>query len=55
MSFRILGARCSRKVRPAGGLFDLWRPILRPPETLRPLRGQPVAVLVQVHQGEGRA
>src|SRR5208283_3056161 len=29
--------------------------VFRPPETLRPLRGQPVAVLVQVHQREGRA
>src|ERR1039458_397945 len=29
--------------------------VFRPPETLRPLRGQPVAVLVQVHQCEGRA
>ena len=28
---------------------------MRPQETLRPLRGQPVAVLVQVHQREGRA
>jgi hypothetical protein len=29
--------------------------LFRPQETLRPLRGQPVAVLVQVHQREGRA
>src|ERR1035437_4911132 len=29
--------------------------VFRPPETLRPLRGQPVAVLVQVQQREGRA
>ena len=28
--------------------------IFRPPETLRPLRDQPLAVLVEVDRGEGR-
>src|SRR5580698_2747800 len=42
-------------MRVSACLFHLWRPVFRPPETLRPLRGQPVAVLVQIHQREGRA
>ena len=28
--------------------------VFRPPKTLRPLRDQPVAVLVEIGQGEGR-
>src|SRR5450755_916589 len=39
----------------AACLFRLREAFFRPQETLRPLRGQPVAVLVQVHQREGRA
>ena len=37
--------------------MSIWslEAIFRPLETLRPLRGQPVAVLVQVHRREGRA
>src|SRR5258708_4889920 len=42
-------------MRVAAGLFDLGRRVFRPPETLRPLWGQPVAVLVQIHQREGCA
>ena len=38
----------------AACLFGLGEVIFRPSETLRPLRGQPVAVLVQVDQREGR-
>jgi len=44
-----------QKARSAACLFDLCEAIFQPPETLRPLRGQPVAVLVQVHQRESRA
>jgi hypothetical protein len=29
--------------------------VFRPPETLRPLSGQAIAVLVKIDQGEGRA
>jgi len=39
----------------AARLFSLCGAAFGPQETLRPLRGQPVAVLVQVHQREGRA
>jgi hypothetical protein len=46
---------CGRKMRVAACLFDLCRPVFRPPETLRPLRSQPVAMQIQVHQREGRA
>jgi hypothetical protein len=35
-------------------LFRLCEALFRPQETLRPLRGQPVAVLVQVYQRGGR-
>ena len=38
-----------------GGLFCTLEAVSRPLGTLRPEGGQPVAVLVQVHQGEGRA
>ena len=36
-------------MRVAASLFRLCEAIFRPQETLRPLRGQPVAVLVQVY------
>ena len=39
--------------RVAAGLFRLCGGVSRPQETLRPLRGQPVAVLVGVYQREG--
>ena len=39
--------------RVAAGLFRLCEGVSRPQETLRPLRGQPVAVLVGVYQREG--
>src|ERR1019366_7443502 len=29
--------------------------VFRPPETLRPLRGQPLAVLIEIHQREAGA
>lgn len=41
--------------RVAAGLFRLCEAVFRPQETLRPLWGQPVAVLVQIYQREGRA
>src|ERR1017187_2606665 len=44
-------------VGKGGGCLSFWslEAVFRPPQTLCPLRGQPVAVLVQVHQREGRA
>jgi len=42
-------------LRVAVCLFRLWGALFRLQETLRPLWGQPVAVLVQIHQREGRA
>ena len=47
----IFGADCRLWV--AAGLFRLPEAIFRPQERLRPLRGQPVAVLVEVDQREG--
>ena len=35
--------------------FEVLEAVFLPPETLRPERGQPVAVLLQVHQGEAGA
>src|SRR6266851_9003474 len=42
------------KCVPSGLFARPLEAVFRPPETLRPLRGQPVAVLIQIHQREGR-
>ena len=34
--------------------FGISGGIFRPPETLRPQRGQPLTVLVEIDQGQGR-
>src|SRR5580658_6041980 len=54
MFFAFESVFCQRKGASAC-IFRLSEAFFGPQETLRPLRGQPVAVLVQIYQREGRA